>query len=103
MKKKIILIIASFTISAASFTQTTQINSNNDLTPVAKLNSSKAILKSIDNRLWVSDGTAAGTFQLSATLTYERSGAVLNNHFIFPGMTTASGNELWITDGTVAG
>jgi ELWxxDGT repeat protein len=101
--KLIFTILIALLFNRSVTAQATLLNSNNSLTPVCKLNSTKALLKSIDGRLWVTDGTAAGTLQLSTTLTYERSGAVLNGKFIFPGITAATGNELWITDGTIAG
>ncbi len=101
--KFIFTIVVSLAFAASVSAQATLLNSNNSLEPVCKLTNTKALMKSIDGRLWVTDGTPAGTLQLSTSLTYERSGAVLNGKFIFPGITTATGNELWITDGTVAG
>src|SRR6516162_7273108 len=50
--------------------------------------------------LWVTDGTAAGTYELNS------GGAdptVFNNEVLFNGRDAAGHNGLWVTDGTAAG
>jgi ELWxxDGT repeat protein len=54
-------------------------------------------------KLWVTDGTPAGTFLLSDTLAYENMGGLLAKKYIFAASSPNLGSELWITDGTVAG
>ena len=63
-----------------------------------------------DEELWVSDGTAAGTFNLSGTGT--PAGALSMNglrvitagsHAFFVAYDDVTGTELYVTDGTVAG
>lgn len=54
---------------------------------------------------WITDGTAAGTSQLSSTaLSGSQYGfAVLGSHAVFEATTAATSAELFITDGTSAG
>lgn len=104
MKQAIILSLlfvwAMLTVKA----QVTQINSNRSLSFVSPLNTTKAIFISItDSSIWASDGTLAGTIQLSATITYKGDIGLFNGNFIFSGNTTATGTELFITDGTAGG
>jgi ELWxxDGT repeat protein len=65
-------------------------------------------------QLWRSDGTAAGTFQLSVinptvqlTASYDGptggSAVLLGGSILFAGDDLAHGNELWTTNGTSAG
>jgi ELWxxDGT repeat protein len=87
----------------SSFAQV-KINSNRSLEFEGALGNNKALyVSAIDKTLWVSDGTAVGTFQLSSTIKYEDAGGVLDNKLIFSGTTPGTGTELFITDGTVAG
>jgi ELWxxDGT repeat protein len=103
MRKNLLLAIIIL-LTASVKAQITQINSNKSLTFEAPLNTTKAIFVSgIDNTPWVSDGTAAGTFQLSSTIQLIRSAGILNGKLIFEGNSVATGNELFITDGTPAG
>ncbi len=62
-----------------------------------------------DMGLWVSNGTAAGTHELTGITGADSSGlapsdlTVLNGEILFRGLDQAGQAELWITDGTVAG
>lgn len=52
--------------------------------------------------LWKTDGTEAGTIQLTVTNIYSQL-AVLNGMLYFSSSDAANGIELWKTDGTVSG
>jgi ELWxxDGT repeat protein len=54
-------------------------------------------------KLWVSDGTEAGTQALTAGTTYLSNFAVTGGRAIFADFDSANGSELWVSDGTVAG
>ena len=62
-----------------------------------------------DMGLWVSDGTAAGTHELTGITGADSSGlapgdlTVLNGEVLFRGLDQSGQAALWITDGTVAG
>jgi ELWxxDGT repeat protein len=100
-----LLVIAFAILSATVNAQVTQLNSNKSLDFGIQLSATKAIMESqVDKTLWVTDGTGAGTFQLSSTITYDGGGGyLLNGKFIFAGTSAATGEELFITDGTKAG
>lgn len=94
-----LLIIAIF-----SQAQVTQINSNKTLRVQFALNSNTALLISdIDSTLWASDGTQAGTVQLSPDIFFRGNGGLLNGKFYFAANSATYGTELYATDGTVAG
>lgn len=96
--------MAIFLFGTATRAQVTQIKAGGSLDMFGPINSSKTIFDSEeDGTLWVSEGTAATTLQLSSTIFSEGSGALLNGKFIFSGSSAATGNELFITDGTPAG
>lgn len=104
MKKNLLLafcfVMAAITLQA----QVTQINSNKSLQVNFPLNNTKAIVVSdLDNSLWVTDGSLAGTIQISNTITYDGDGQVLSGKFIFRGNNVATGSEIYITDGTIVG
>lgn len=57
-------------------------------------------------RLWRSDGTAAGTFEISSTAAAYQDPvdyADLGTVAVFTGLEAATGAEPWVTDGTIAG
>ena len=62
-----------------------------------------------DMGLWVSDGTAAGTHELTGITGADPSGlapsdlTVYNGEVLFRGLDQSGQAALWITDGTVAG
>ena len=104
MKRKLFTPILFCIISFHSVAQVTQINSNKSLSVVFPLTAAKTILTSaLDSSIWVTDGTLAGTVQLSTTIFYDQSAGLLNGKLIFTGRSTATGNELFITDGTAVG
>ena len=104
MKKLLLSALCIFLFALYPYAQVTQINNNSSLQPVALLNSNLAIaISAVDNTLWVTDATTAGTFQLSSTIKDTGTGVVLNGKYIFAGSTTGTGQEIFITDGTVAG
>ena len=78
--------------------QVTQLNNNQSLSPTALLNPNLAIaISAIDQTLWVTNGTPAGTFQLS-TIIKASGGIVLNGKYIFSGSTATEGSEIFIKD-----
>ncbi len=102
--KQSLLTFLLFWGTAAAFSQVTLINSNRSLSFISPLNNSKSIFASnTDKFLWASDGTLAGTIQLSADIDYVGHIGLLGGKFIFSGTTAATGTELFITDGTAAG
>ncbi|MFN8266319.1 MAG: T9SS type A sorting domain-containing protein [Chitinophagaceae bacterium] len=71
----------------------------------------------VENQIWRSDGTAAGTSlvytmpaagtsntnQFTSDRDAKKNFSVSENVMYFNGYTTAEGSELWVTDGTTAG
>jgi len=102
--KRNLLFSLSILLALGSNEQVTQINANKALSGVTVLNTTLVIFKSeIDSSIWVSDGTLAGTVQISDTIKYAGYGALLNGKFIFKGWSPNCGNEIFITDGTAGG
>ena len=62
-----------------------------------------------DMGLWVSDGTAAGTHELTGIASADSAGlapsdfTVYNGEVLFRGLDQSGRAQLWMTDGTVAG
>ncbi|MEO6818582.1 MAG: ELWxxDGT repeat protein [Ginsengibacter sp.] len=103
MKKSLFLAL-SFIFFGNALAQVTQINANKSLHGVAQINNTLAIFDSgVDSSIWVSDGTKAGTIQISDTIKSIGSGGVLNGKYIFKGLSPHCGMELFITDGTKSG
>lgn len=102
--KKIFTAFCIFVAAATVQAQVTQINSNRSLQVTFTLNSVKTIVVSgVDSSIWVTEGTAATTTQLSTTIRFEDVGWPLSGKLIFRGKTASTGSELYITDGTAAG
>ena len=102
--KKILLFALWSSFTHSIHAQVTRINNNNSLSPVTLLNNNLAIaISGIDQTLWATDATAAGTIQLSSTIHAIGPGVVLNEKYIFVGSTATEGSEIFITDGTVSG
>jgi ELWxxDGT repeat protein len=55
----------------------------------------------LENGVWKSDGTVAGTTKISAVPAARL--VVAGNRLFFDGMTATSGRELWTSDGTSSG
>ena len=59
--------------------------------------------------LWTTNGTPAGTFELTGIAGASSNGispvslTVFHDHAIFDGVDAAGNNGLWVTDGTVSG
>ena len=71
MKLTLLTAILLCIISFGSVAQVTQINSNKSLEVVYSFSLTKTLLfSSLDNSIWVTDGTLAGTVQLSTTIFY---------------------------------
>lgn len=103
-KNLLFLFLTAVCFSARA--QVTQINSNKSLSPQYPLSNSKAIYVSNDSTIWVTDGTLAGTVQISTTIKFVEAmagTAFMNGTMIFEGTTAATGGELYITDGTPGG
>ncbi|MBL0358937.1 MAG: hypothetical protein IPP72_19635 [Chitinophagaceae bacterium] len=104
MKRNLLTAVYVFITAICVQAQVTQINSNKSLHVTIPLNSIKTIVVSdIDSSIWVTDGTLAGTTQITTSIKYEASGSLLSGKFIFRGKTTANGSELYTTDGTTGG
>ena len=104
MKKFLLFSAFIFLVNIFISAQVTQINNNGSLSPEVLLNPNLAIVISeIDQTLWVTDGTVAGTFQLTDTIKSISTGTLLNGKYIFGGSTVAAGSEIFITDGTKSG
>jgi len=103
--KRVLFIAAVVCISINTLqAQVTQINSNKSLGPVFPISNTRSIFVSdIDSSIWVSDGTLAGTVQISSGIRFEESAGLLSGKFIFRAMAAATGSELYITDGTSVG
>ena len=54
-------------------------------------------------KLFVSDGTAAGTYSMGASLQQAQGMTAYNGKLYFNGTDGTHGNELWVSDGTEAG
>jgi ELWxxDGT repeat protein len=85
--------------------QITQLIANQNMQLRTVLNQTKSIYESgVDSTLWVTDGTVAGTHQLSDTIKASNSQeGILNGKFIFSAVSPHCGEEYFITDGTAAG
>lgn len=84
--------------------QVTQINANKSLFAITPLNSTIALFESeLDSSIWRSDGSVAGTIQISDTIKYIGYGGLLNGKLIFKGISPHCGKEIYITDGTSDG
>lgn len=107
MKKTLLLSVLVIIGACSVQAQITQINSNRTLQADYPLSPTKSIYVSgTDQTVWVTDGTLAGTIQLSTTIKLiDELGSIvfLDGKLIFAGNTTAEGNELFITDGTPGG
>jgi ELWxxDGT repeat protein len=56
-----------------------------------------------NNALWVTNGTAAGTRELSASAISPQGFAVLNGEALFVAKDSSGDRGLWVTNGTAAG
>src|SRR5688572_6753297 len=105
MKKFLLLTFIGGSLCAHA--QVTQINSNQSLSNPYPLSNTKAVyISDLDQTLWVTDGTLAGTIQLSSTIKHVEtvgSTAILNGQYLFAGTTPETGTELYVTDGTPGG
>ena len=107
MKKNLLvsaglLIFCVFRLTA----QVTQINANKSLQVVVPVSSTKTFLYSaLDSSIWVTDGTLAGTVQISPDIKFDDNdwGLLLNGKIVFNGSTAATGAEVYISDGTPGG
>lgn len=102
MRRFLPTMVLLFGLAATSSAQITKVSSNTGLSFLMPFGN-KALLLSPTERLWITDATAAGTFQLSAAMEFMDESGLLNDRFIFAGSTPLNGSELWISDGTEAG
>ena len=104
MKKTLLFSVVTCLLICNARAQVTQINSNKSLQIEFPLTNGKTILVSdIDSSLWATDGTLAGTIQISPNIKFEQSGGLLSGKLVFSGSTPATGYEIYITDGTPGG
>ncbi len=107
MKKKLLFSACTLIFALGMEAQVTQINNNNSLQFDYPLSNTKQIFVSgTDQTLWVTDGTLAGTIQLSTSIKFvDGIGSLtfLDGKYIFAGSTTITNTEVYITDGTPAG
>lgn len=105
MKKQLLfLIYMAFATLRLNAQGVTQINANKSLQVDVPLSSNKTFLHSdIDSSIWATDGTLAGTVQISPTIKFDDDFGLLNGKIIFSGSTTATGSEVYISDGTPGG
>lgn len=104
MKKTLLLTCCFAMLCITMIAQVTQINSNQSLEIVGKLNDVKTLFSSgIDGNLWVSEGDLASTQKLSTAISLGGDGLLLGSKFIFAGFSASTGIELFITDGTPLG
>jgi ELWxxDGT repeat protein len=107
MKATLVFCTCLLFLSTKLKAQVTQINNNNSLNFEVPISNTKQIFVSAtDSTVWSTDGTLAGTIQLSATIKFVNglgSLAFLNGTYIFAATTPALGIELYITNGTPGG
>lgn len=103
--KKCLLIVVCLLITIVTIqAQVTLINADRSLHVTVPLNNVQTILVSeLDSSLWITEGTAESTEQLSASIKFEGFGGLIAGKFVFRGWTAATGSELFITDGTAGG
>ncbi|SHI06183.1 DUF4214 domain-containing protein [Marivita hallyeonensis] len=73
------------------------------ITPSQLVDFGENLLFVSNNNLFISDGTGAGTQQLTSNLTGLQTVVSGTSKAFFWGTTAEAGQELWVTDGTVAG
>lgn len=104
MKRLLLLVISAFFISYVH-AQVTQLIANRNMEFRVQLNVTQSIYESgIDSTLWVTNGTVAGTYQLSSTIkATDNQDGLLNGKYVFTAILPETGEEFFITDGTIAG
>ena len=104
MKRLLFITIIAFCFSNVQ-SQVTQLIQNQNMQLRTQLNQTKSIYESgIDSTLWITDGTVAGTFQLSDSIkATDSQDGILNGKYIFTAISPKCGEEIFITDGTKAG
>ena len=108
MKRSLLLILPVIIFASGLRAQgVTQINNNKSLhfnVPIS--NTLQIFVSGLDSTVWATDGTLAGTIQLSPTIKFiDNLGSITfaNGKLIFAGSTPATGVEVYITDGTPGG
>ncbi|HMC86487.1 MAG TPA: hypothetical protein VKI61_13235, partial [Chitinophagaceae bacterium] len=89
MKRTLLMFSWVMLVISCLQAQVTQINSNKSLRVQGQLINNKAFLRSdIDSFPWVSDGSLAGTIQISSVIKYrDGNGGLLAGQLIFSGIT----------------
>ena len=82
--------------------QVTQLSNNTNIRESITLGN-KALLETDKDSIWVTDGTAAGTFKLRNDVATTGEAVVYKNKIYAGGITAAKGAELWVSDCTTAG
>lgn len=105
MKQFLQMIAMAFGLAAISlpaYNQAILLDDNHSLTGIP-FNGKLILGSERDSTLWISDGTASGTMQLSTIKTDDNGMGNYKDKIYFAGLNAANGSELWETDGTSAG
>ncbi len=104
MKTNLLFICALLILSQSLKSQVTKLSNNTSLSG-AVVGNKVILISDVNNTLWTTDGTAAGTVQyaMNVVLDSAQNGVVFNNKIYFTGVEANYGAELWVTDGTAGG
>lgn len=102
--KKFLLAFSLLLIMSEAMAQVTKLSNNKSLNGFV-LNDRIFLISDVDDSLWTSDGTTAGTKIFTTKVSRDKNGGstVFKNKFYFAGTSDANGSELLVTDGTDAG
>ncbi|MEO8713109.1 MAG: hypothetical protein ABI405_13340, partial [Parafilimonas sp.] len=94
--------ILLFLITENIGAQVTKLSNNTNIMASITLGN-KALLETDKDSIWVTDGTAAGTFKLRNDVATTGEAVVYKNKVYAGGVTAAKGAELWVSDCTTSG
>lgn len=104
--KRFLLFSMICCLSSLIFSQPafTIIKENKNLQPLFAVDSTYGLLLDAgDSTLWATNGTAAGTTNLSRLIHYVSGAGFIGGKCYFVGKTDSSGKELYVTNGTKTG
>lgn len=96
------MVLGLAAISLPAYNQAILLNDNHSLTGIP-FNGKLVLGSERDSTLWISDGTASGTVQLSTVKTDDNGFGMFKNKLYFAGLNSTNGSELWESDGTPGG